>query len=287
MANLLDPILQGLLLGGLYTIFAIGLSLIFGVMRLVNIAHGDFIVLAAYLGHVVLAATDWHPLLALVVVVPVMAALGYALQRLILARTIGDDILPPLLVTFGMAVIIQNSLLTFFSTNSLRLPSGALETASISFGGISLGVLPLLTLAVAVALIAGLEFIFAKTALGRAFRATSDDPQIATAMGVRTPHIFGLAMALCLATVAVAGIFLAMRSNFDPFSGPARLLFGFEAVIIGGLGSFWGTLAGGLILGVSQALGAQISPQFQVLAGHLVFFFILAVRPRGLFPKTN
>ena len=287
MANLLDPILQGLLLGGLYTIFAIGLSLIFGVMRLVNIAHGDFIVLAAYLGHVVLAATGWHPLLALVVVVPVMAALGYALQRLILARTIGDDILPPLLVTFGMAVIIQNSLLTFFSTNSLRLPSGALETASISFGGISLGVLPLLTLAVAVALIAGLEFIFAKTALGRAFRATSDDPQIATAMGVRTPHIFGLAMALCLATVAVAGIFLAMRSNFDPFSGPARLLFGFEAVIIGGLGSFWGTLAGGLILGVSQALGAQISPQFQVLAGHLVFFFILAVRPRGLFPKTN
>ena len=287
MANLLDPILQGLLLGGLYTIFAIGLSLIFGVMRLVNIAHGDFIVLAAYLGHVVLAATGWHPLLALVVVVPVMAALGYALQRLILARTIGDDILPPLLVTFGMAVIIQNSLLTFFSTNSLRLPSGALETASISFGGISLGVLPLLTLAVAVALIAGLEFIFAKTALGRAFRATSDDPQIATAMGVRTPHIFGLAMALCLATVAVAGIFLAMRSNFDPFSGPARLLFGFEAVIIGGLGSFWGTLAGGLILGVSQALGAQISPQFQVLAGHLVFVFILAVRPRGLFPKTN
>lgn len=287
MANLLDPILQGLLLGGLYTIFAIGLSLIFGVMRLVNIAHGDFIVLAAYLGHVVLTATGWHPLVALVVVVPVMAALGYALQRVILARTIGDDILPPLLVTFGIAVIIQNSLLTFFSTNSLRLPSGSLETASFSFGGISLGVLPLLTLGVAVVLIAGLEFIFAKTALGRAFRATSDDPQIATAMGVRTPHIFGLAMALCLATVAVAGIFLAMRSNFDPFSGPARLLFGFEAVIIGGLGSFWGTLAGGLILGVSQALGAQISPQFQVLAGHLVFFFILAVRPRGLFPKTN
>jgi branched-chain amino acid transport system permease protein len=287
MANLLDPILQGLLLGGLYTMFAIGLSLIFGVMRLVNIAHGDFIVLAAYLGHVVLTATGWHPLLALVVVVPVMAALGYTLQRLILARTIGDDILPPLLVTFGMAVIIQNSLLTFFSTNALRLPSGSLETASVTLGGVSLGVLPLLTLAVTVALIAVLEFIFARTALGRTFRATSDDPQIATAMGVRTPHIFGLAMALCLATVAVAGIFLAMRSNFDPFSGPARLLFGFEAVIIGGLGSFWGTLAGGLILGVSQALGAQISPQFQVLAGHLVFFVILAVRPRGLFPKTN
>lgn len=286
MVSLLDPILQGLLLGGLYTIFAVGLSLIFGVMRLVNIAHGDFIVLAAYLGHVVLTLTGLHPLAALVIVVPLMAALGYVLQRFVLTRTIGDDILPPLLVTFGMAVIIQNGLLTVFSTNALRLPAGEIETASIGIGGINLGVLPLLTLGVAVALIAGLEFLFAKTKMGRAFRAISDDPQMATAIGVRTSHIFGLAMALCLATVAVAGVFLAMRSNFDPFSGPARLLFGFEAVIIGGLGSFWGTLAGGLILGVAQSLGAQISPQVQVLAGHIVFFIILAVRPRGLFPKT-
>ena len=287
MTSLIDPILQGLLLGGLYTIFAVGLSLIFGVMRLVNIAHGDFIVLAAYLGHMVLTLTGLHPLAALVIVVPLMAALGYVLQRFVLTRTIGDDILPPLLVTFGMAVIIQNGLLTMFSTNALRLPAGEIETASIGIGGINLGVLPLLTLGVAIALIAGLEFIFAKTRMGRAFRATSDDPQMATVIGVRTPHIFGLAMALCLATVAVAGVFLAMRSNFDPFSGPARLLFGFEAVIIGGLGSFWGTLAGGLILGVAQSLGAQISPQVQVLAGHIVFFIILAVRPRGLFPKTT
>lgn len=286
MTSLLDPILQGLLLGGLYTIFAVGLSLIFGVMRLVNIAHGDFIVLAAYLGHVVLTMTGLHPIAALIIVVPLMAALGYVLQRFVLTRTIGDDILPPLLVTFGMAVIIQNGLLTMFSTNALRLPAGEMETASIGIGSINLGVLPLFTLGVAVALIAGLEFLFAKTKMGRAFRATSDDPQMATAIGVRTPHIFGLAMALCLATVAVAGVFLAMRSNFDPFSGPARLLFGFEAVIIGGLGSFWGTLAGGLILGVAQSLGAQISPQVQILAGHIVFFIILAVRPRGLFPKT-
>jgi len=236
--------------------------------------------LKALLGH------QNRALATLVIVAPLMAAMGYALQRFVLTRTIGDDILPPLLVTFGMAVIIQNGLVTVFSTNALRLPAGKLETASLAVGGINLGVLPLLTLGVAVALIAGLEFLFAKTKTGRAFRATSDDPQMATAIGVRTAHIFGLAMALCLATVAVAGVFLAMRSNFDPFSGPARLLFGFEAVIIGGLGSFWGTLAGGLILGVAQSLGAQISPQVQILAGHIVFFVILAVRPRGLFPKT-
>ncbi|WP_425644381.1 branched-chain amino acid ABC transporter permease [Agrobacterium leguminum] len=286
MASLLDPILQGLLLGGLYTMFAIGLSLIFGVMRLVNIAHGDFIVLAAYLAHAVLVATGWHPLTTLIVVVPVMAALGYSLQRLVLTRTLGDDILPPLLVTFGVAVIIQNGLLSAFTSNALRLPSGDLETVSIPLGNVNIGVLPLLTLLVAVGLIWGLETLFAKTAIGRAFRATSDDPETATAIGVKTGHLFALATALCFATIAIAGVFLAIRSNFDPFAGPARLLFGFEAVIIGGLGSFWGTLAGGLILGVSQSLGAQISPQFQVLAGHVVFFLILAIRPRGLFPKT-
>ena len=285
--SLLDTILQGILLGGLYTLFAVGLSLIFGVMKLVNIAHGDFIVLAAYLAHVVITSTGLPALLSLVVVVPLMAGLGYALQRYILTRTMGADLLPPLLVSFGLAVMIQNGLLTTFSTNAQKLPAGALETSSLEFGGIHLGLLPLLTLAVAVGLILGLEWLFSATKLGRAFRATSDDPQMATVIGVKTPHIFALAMALCFATIALAGVLLAMRSNFDPFSGPARLIFGFEAVIIGGLGSFWGTLAGGILLGVAQALGGQISPQVQVLTGHLVFFAVLALRPRGLFPKGS
>ena len=283
---LLDPILQGILLGGLYTLFAVGLSLIFGVMKLVNIAHGDFIVLAAYLAHVVITATGMNPLLSLIVVVPVMAALGYALQRYVLTPTMGTDILPPLLVTFGLAIIVQNTLLTTFSTNAQKLNAGELATASIEIGPVHLGILPILTLAVAVALIVGLELLFSRTKLGRAFRATADDPQMASVIGVRTSHIFALAMALSFATVALAGVLLAMRSNFDPFSGPARLIFGFEAVIIGGLGSFWGTLAGGILLGIAQSLGAQISPQAQVLAGHLAFFAILALRPRGLFPKA-
>lgn len=285
--SLLDTILQGVLLGGLYTLFAVGLSLIFGVMKLVNISHGDFIVLAAYLAHVVISATGLHPLVSLVIVIPLMAGIGYVLQRYILTRTMGEDLLPPLLVSFGLAVIIQNGLLTSFSTNTQKLPAGALETASLEIGGIHLGLLPILTLVIAVALIIGLEWLFSATKLGRAFRATSDDPQIATVIGVKTSHIFALAMALCFATIALAGVLLAMRSNFDPFSGPARLIFGFEAVIIGGLGSFWGTLAGGILLGVAQSLGGQISPQLQVLTGHLVFFVILAVRPRGLFPKGS
>jgi branched-chain amino acid transport system permease protein len=282
-----DAIAQGILLGGLYALFAAGLSLIFGVMRLVNIAHGDFIVLGAYIALVTVQTTGLHPFLSLIVVVPLMAGLGYAIQRWLLNRTLGPNLLPPILVTFGLAVVIQNSLLMLFSTDNRRLAVGEIETASLSLGPISVGWLPVTTFLVAMVLIVALELLFYRTAMGRAFRATSDDSEIARAMGVNTRHVHAVAMAISFAVIAVAGVLLASRSNFDPFSGPARLIFGFEAVIIGGLGSLWGTLAGGIVLGVAQALGAQISPQMQFLAGHIVFFLILAVRPRGLFPRMD
>jgi len=285
--NLVDAIVQGTLLGGLYALFALGLSLIFGVMRLVNIAHGDFIVLGAYVALIVIQAAGLHPVLSLILVVPVMAALGYGIQRFILNRTLGADILAPILVTFGLAVVIQNALLMLFSSDTRRLSPGPVETMSLSIGGIGVGVLPLVTLGVAIALIAGLEWAFARTRTGRTFRAASDDAETARIMGVNTAHVFALAMALSFALIAVAGVFLAMRSNFDPFSGPARLIYGFEAVIIGGLGNLWGTLAGGVVLGIAQSLGAEISPAFQALAGHIVFFLILALKPRGLFPRMD
>jgi branched-chain amino acid transport system permease protein len=281
-------IIQGVLVGGLYALFAAGLSLIFGVMRLVNIAHGDLIVLAAYVAMVVVQATGLHPLVSLIVVVPLMAAFGYALQRLILNRTLGKDLLPPLLVSFGLSVILQNGLLEVFTADSRKLNAGVLEVASFPLGpSISIGYLPLLMFATAVAVIAGLQFLFYRTALGRAFRATSDDAEVAQLMGLDKRHIFGCAMALCLGVVAIAGVFLAIRSNFDPFMGPGRLIFGFEAVIIGGLGNLWGTLLGGVILGVAQAIGADVNPGWQVLAGHCAFILVLALRPRGLFPRID
>ncbi|MGB8041260.1 MAG: branched-chain amino acid ABC transporter permease [Pseudolabrys sp.] len=281
-------VLQGVLIGGLYAMFAAGLSLIFGVMRLVNIAHGDLIVLAAYVSLVVTQAMGVDPLTSLLLVVPVMAVIGYALQRGLLNRTLGDDLLPPLLVTFGLSIIIQNGLLELFTADSRRLQAGAIEVQAFELlQGVWIGVLPLLQFAIAVAVIAGLQILFYRTALGRAFRATSDDPSVAQLMGLDTRHVFAMAMAFSLAVIAIAGVFLAVRTNFDPAIGPARLIFGFEAVIIGGLGSMWGTLAGGIILGVSQAIGAQIDPGWQLLAGHIVFLAILAVRPQGFFPKVS
>ena len=284
----LNVILQGVLTGGLYAMFAAGLSLIFGVMRLVNIAHGDLIVLAAYVALMATTALGVNPLVSLIVVVPAMALIGYALQRGLLNRTLGEDLLPPLLVTFGLSIIIQNGLLELFTADSRKLQAGAIEVATMQVTqGLWIGVLPLLQFAVAVGVIAGLQLLFYRTALGRAFRATSDDPAVAQLMGLDTRHVFALAMALSLAVVAIAGVFLAVRSNFDPAIGPARLIFGFVAVIIGGLGNLWGTLAGGVILGVSQAIGAQIDPGWQLLAGHIAFLVILALRPQGLFPKVS
>src|SRR6195256_226961 len=253
----INTLVQGVLIGGLYAMFAAGLSLIFGVMRLVNIAHGDFIVLAAYLA---LGVTD----------------------------TLGDALLPPLLVTFGLSVIIQNGLLEIFTADSRRLQAGAIEVASLQVApGISVGLLPLLQFVAAIAVIGGLQALFYRTAFGRAFRATSDDPSVAQLMGLDNRHVFALAMALSLAVVAIAGVLLAVRTNFDPAIGPARLIFGFEAVIIGGLGNLWGTLAGGIVLGVAQAIGAKLDPGWQLLAGHLAFLLVLAVKPEGLFPRTR
>lgn len=284
----INVILQGVLIGGLYAMFAAGLSLIFGVMRLVNIAHGDLIVLAAYVALLVTTTLGIDPLTALLLVTPIMAAIGYVLQRGLLNRTLGDDLLPPLLVTFGLSIIIQNGLLEFFTADSRKLQAGAIEIQTVQIAeGLWIGLLPLIQFAVAVAVIAGLQVLFYRTALGRAFRATSDDQPVAQLMGLDTRHVFAVAMALSLAIIAIAGVFLAVRANFDPAIGPARLIFGFEAVIIGGLGSMWGTLAGGIILGVSQAIGAQIDPGWQLLAGHIVFLAILAVRPEGFFPKVS
>jgi len=284
----LNIILQGVLIGGLYAMFAAGLSLIFGVMRLVNIAHGDLIVLAAYIALMVTQALDVSPLTSLLLVVPLMAVIGYTLQRGLLNRTLGDDLLPPLLVTFGLSIIIQNGLLELFTADSRKLQAGPIEVQTFQLmQGVWIGILPLIQFVVAIGIIAGLETLFYRTALGRAFRATSDDQSVAQLVGLDTRHIFALAMALSLAVVAIAGVFLAVRANFDPAIGPARLIFGFEAVVIGGLGSMWGTLVGGIVLGVAQAIGAQIDPGWQLLAGHLVFLAVLAVRPQGLFPKVS
>ncbi|MGA9322448.1 MAG: branched-chain amino acid ABC transporter permease [Xanthobacteraceae bacterium] len=286
MLGWIDTLIQGILLGGLYSLYATGLSVIFGIMRLVNLAHGDLIVLGAFL---ILALTAAGvPLgVACAIVVPVMFALGYLLQSVLLNRALGRNILPPLLITFGLSIIVQNGLLETFSADTRRLDVGALQSASLPIGGgIAVGVMPLICLAAAIAVILALNGIFYRTAVGRAFRATSDDVEIAQLMGINNRSIYALTMGISLAVCAVAAFFLGTRANFDPSIGPARLLYAFEAVIIGGLGSLWGTLAGGIVVGVAQTIGAHIDPEWQILSGHVAFLIVLVIRPRGLFPRA-
>lgn len=282
----IDTIVQGILLGGLYALFAAGLSLVFGIMRLVNLAHGDLIIFAAFAILLITSTFGLNSFLAALIAAPVMFVLGWALQRFVLNRVLGKDILPPLLVTFGLSVALQNGMLEAFTADSQRIPAGPLESASVNLGIVTVGWMPLLTFATAVAVIIGLNQIFYRTALGRAFRATSDDPVTASLMGIAPKSIFAIATGLAMVVVTIAALYLGMRANFDPSIGPARLIYAFEAVIIGGLGSLWGTLAGGIIIGVAQTLGAAINPEWQILAGHVAFLVVLLVRPRGLFPRA-
>ena len=282
----IDSLIQGILLGGLYALFAAGLSLVFGIMRLVNLAHGDLIVFSAYITLAFVSLLGLHPFVAAFMAVPVMFGIGWLLQRLVLNRVLGPDILPPLLVTFGLSIVLQNALLETWSADSRRLSVGALETASLSLGPITVGVLPVMTFVTAIIVIVALNQISFKTELGRAFRATSDDPVTAQLMGIRPNSIFATAMGLAMVIAVIAALYLGIRANFDPSIGSARLIYAFEAVIIGGLGSLWGTLLGGIIIGVAQTLGATINPEWQILAGHIAFLVVLSIKPRGLMPRA-
>jgi branched-chain amino acid transport system permease protein len=287
-----NAVLQGVLLGGLFALFATGLSLAFGVMRFVNLAHGDLAVLAAFLAVSTTATLDVNPFVSLLVIVPGFALGGYVLQRFVFNRTMGADPLPSILVTFGLGVVIQNALLEHYSADSRGLDAGAIETRSATLtDDISVGWFPLLTLLVAVAVLVALQLVLSRTRAGRAFRATADDPATARLMGIDDRAIYARIMAIAFATVALAGVFLGIRQTFGPSDGPTALIFGFEAVVIGGLGSLWGTLVGGVILGVAQTVGNQVDVRYDLLSGtlfgHLIFLAVLAFRPHGLLGRKG
>ena len=281
----INALVQGVLLGGLYALLASGLSLMFGVMRIVNLAHGVLAVASAYVG-VVLVEHGVHPALAIPIVVIVAALVGYILQWLLFGRSLSMGGLAPLLVAFGLSVVITQILQETFTADTRTIQIGSLATRSIRLGDLAIGVFPLVTFTVGAAAIIGLHLFLAKAPLGRAMRATSDDAETVRLMGISSRQVHALATALALATVGLAGMFLGMRTQFSPTYGDAVLIFAFETVIIGGLGSLWGTLAGGVILGVAQTVGAQINPAYGVLIGHLVFLVVLAVKPSGLIPKA-
>ncbi len=280
-----NAVVQGILLGGFYALLAVGLSLMFGVMRIINLAHGDLAVVGAFAAWVLVDRTDVSPFLALGPVLIAMYALGYVLQRVMLERSLRAGVLIPLLTTFGLAIVIQNLLLEAFSPDvrSLGGTAGDVTTASWRIADqLSVSALGSLILAVAVTVLGALHLFLRRTSLGRAMRATAQDAETAELVGVDSRSVYARAAGIAVATAALGGVFLAIRSAVDPSSGPTQLIFAFEAVVIGGFGSLWGTLVGGIVLGVAQTIGAAIDPHYSVLAGHLVFLAVLVVRSGGI-----
>lgn len=294
MDALLLTVVQGILLGGLYCLFALGLSLMYGVMRLTNTAQGDFILLGSFTAIAAIAGLKWAvpdsvylPLLLSPLLLLVAFGFGFVLQRQVLNKVLGKDPLPSLVVTFGLSIVIQNLLLEIFSADPRSIDSLGLNTASVTLpGGMALGVLPLFILALALSATYELQWLFNHSALGRSFRAVSDDLEIAQLMGLNAKRVYAYATGIAFMLITVAGVLQAMRTTVSPSDGPMLLLFAFESVIIGGMGSFWGTLIGALLLGITQQIGFRFDPGWGIWFGHIVFLLLLVVRPQGLFPKT-
>lgn len=277
---LLNQILQGVLLGGYYALLACGLSFMFGVMRIINLAHGSLAVVAAYGVFWLADRFEINPFFGLLLSVPVMAFMGWVLHRLVLERSAQQGELVPILATFGLAVVIDNTLFASFGadTRSLAPYIDSLSYDGLAVGDVNVGHLALLTFVVAVLMLGGLHLMLQHTALGRRIRAVADDASTAQLVGVNAARVNAAAAAIAMATVAVAGVFLAMRAAVDPYAGAPQLIFAFEAVMIGGAGSLWGTLLGGIALGVAQSLGASIHSQGFLIAGHVLFLVVMMAR---------
>ena len=281
----LDALVQGLLLGGMYAQYALGMALMFGVMRIVNTAHGDMMILLALLGVTLAGALVIGPYVVVAMLVPIAVLLGWLLQRTVLNRVLGNDPLPSLIATFGLSIALRNLMQDIWSADTRSLPGGGLESASVGVGDLYLGVLPLQIFAAALLMSAGLDLVLRFTAFGRALRAAAADPEAAAITGVNPKQVYAWATAVAVGMLGVAAVCQSLRATVSPADGPAQLIYAFEAVIIGGMGSIWGAFLGAMVLGVSQAIGFRIDAGWGVLSGHLVFLAVLALRPQGLMSR--
>jgi len=284
MFELAQPILNGILLGGLYALIAIGMSMMFGIVKLVNLAHGDMMILSSYLALVFSTWLGVNPFVVLVLTMPLMFVVGYMFQGVLLNRVLGKGMEPPLLVAFGVSIILQNFLLMVFTPDARSLITSLSTQSIVVTEYLSISVLYMANFFTGLLVIALLYFFFQKTYLGRGIRAASDDEVAARLMGINTHRTYGFAMGIAMMTAAVAGALVGMTFTFYPHTGPQYLIIAFGVVVIGGLGSIKGTFLGGFILAIAQLLGAQfLGPGFQLLSGYVVLLIVLAVRPQGIF----
>lgn len=297
LIDIANALLTGTFIGGYYAMLAVGLALSFGVMRLVNLAHGDFLIVGAYLSAAIVQILNLPPFLVLFIVVPIMFVIGYALQRILLNRvsvqamerrgmSANFGLMAPILVTFGLGIAISHLLLGIFASDAKTIPNSLAFSAIQLSLDLSVSLLRVIFFFIAIALLIVLQLFLKSTNVGRAIRAAADNPTYAALMGIRTDHIFSVALGLSLAIGGVAGFMIGMTRTFQPFDGPQFILIAFGVVIIGGMNSIPGTLAGGIVLGITQVLaGTFFGPSAQLVAGYMLVLFLLSFRREGLFSR--
>jgi len=289
VTDIINVIIQGLMIGGFYAILASGLAMVFGVMKVVNLAHGDLLIFSAFILLIFMETLAHLPFWVVAsFAIGLMFCIGYLFQKFVINKTMGKELLPPLLITFGLSMILQNGMLEFFSADSKKISLGEMDSLSFNLtNDIYIGVLPLITFVSAIVLLATMQAFISRTRMGRLIRAASDDPATLAQFGENPKHIYAVAFGISLGICAIAAIFFATTTQFNPLSGAPRLLNAFEAIVIGGVSSIWGALAGALLLGIAQSIGAYIDPTLQNFFGHVLFLIVLVFKPEGLFGRKS
>jgi branched-chain amino acid transport system permease protein len=283
----MDHLIDGIFLGGLYTTVALGLTLVFGVMRLVNLAHGELLIGTAYFTYFVSTGLGLDPLLSLLIICPGVFVAGYALQRVLLNPLLTYGMEPPLVATFGISIVTTTALVLAFTANTKSL-NASYATSSVEIFGEQIRVVLVIALAAGVALVAGLQLALTKSKIGRALRAASEDAEAASSIGINVNHVYALTFAIAVVLAAVGGTLIALAFSITPNSGLSWLLRAFTVIVLGGMGSIAGTLAGGLVVGIAEEFAAAwFGPQYRDLIVFSLLVIILVLRPRGLFGKAR
>ncbi len=284
---MIQCIVTGILLGGLYSMIGIGMSLVFGIMGLTNLAHGDLMILGTYISLVMTRALGCNLIVSVIVSVIVMCVLGFVIQQFLVNKVMDKGEAPALLVTFGLSIFLSNLMLKIFSADNQSINNALSSKNIITTDVLSISASYLTSFIIACVIIIGLSLVMQKTNFGRAIRATSDDTMAAELMGVNTKLAYAAAMVICMGITAVAGTLVGSTFVFYPSSGTQYLIIAFGVVVIGGMGSLFGTLIGGIVLGVAQIVGGYVfGSGVQMLIAYIVLLVILALRPNGLFAAS-
>ena len=285
LADLASTITMGIMLGGLYALVALGLSIVFGVMRLINVAHGDLLLLASYLTLTLMTYLGLDPIIGLVIVIPALFFIGFVVQKYLLNRAFTISMEAPLIIAFGISIVLQNVFQILWSPLSRGLTT-SYTLKSFSIGALNLPLVYLLDFFVGVIVMIFLHQFLHRTYLGKAINAASQDRRAAHLMGINTKQVYAFAFAIAMAIAAIAGVFVGLTFPFTPQSGVSFLIIAFGVVVLGGLGSIAGTFVGGLVMGLAQTLGGYfLGTNAQMLIAYLIVIVLLATRPQGLFGR--